>query len=244
VEVVVPDGVARWDSGSSAQSPLSPLSMPLRPIDSDKNRADRNLVEGEGSTSTSTQTRAAQLSDDEAFARRLAAGSDPESPSQDNADTPTRPQQLRQSLYSDAVSSIIDSPVCSSSSAPLSVDHSSSRQESIPEFSLSRDNSVKSTSSQQSARSDSRPLLSPTSPALLRGSSPVSRSATTDPSSLSAAWPSAALEKRRLSVMSSQSTTPLTDAAPSIHANQFVEQELLLGICENKLSLVMARVLI
>jgi hypothetical protein len=252
VEVVVPDNVPRWNNGLPAPSPLSPSSMPQRPFD--LSPTDRTLTESEGSTTTSPRMRAAtQLSDDEAFARRLASGHEPEPaeeqqpPSQDNVHGPARP---RQSWYPDAVSSIANTPGRSSAAPFSSTDHSLSRPETIPESSLSRENSVKSASSQQSTRTDPRSLLSPTSPTGLRGSSPVPRPATTDPSCLSAEWPSASSEKRRLSVMAfqsntplSQSTTPLSDTAPSIHANQFVEQELLLGICGCKLLLMLIRVL-
>lgn len=230
VEVVVPDNVAHWGSGSSA--PSIAQSLPNSPMLIDRNPMDSPLMEGEKSSTASPQALAAQFSDDEALARRLAAGNelepaDDQSSSQENAHDSAR---SRQQLYSGAVSNIAHTPGRpSSASATVSVDHSSSQPESTPESSLTRDNSVRSASSQQSTGSGPHTLLSP---GHLCDSSPSPRPATPDPSSLSAAWPSAAMKKRPLSMMSSQSTIPISDSSPSIHANQFVEKELLLGVCK------------
>lgn len=232
VEVVEPDNAVPWDVGTSTPSHtrLHPLSlMPTRPMVSDENLMGKTPVEREPS---SPQILATRLSDDEAFARRLAAGEDPESiddhtsPSQESAQTDA---QSSQSLYSDVVSNIVNAPA---HSASHSVDYSRS-ESAIPEPPLSRDNSIRSTSSQKSARSGQR--SNSVNPGPLSINTPVpAQAVTAESSSLSPSWPSAASEKRSLSIMSSESTTPLMDGSPSIHANQFVEQELLLGVCKYK----------
>lgn len=245
VEVVEPDSVAHWDVGPSRPSHAQslPVHMPTQSTDSNRTSTDRTLIEGNGSYSTSPQMLAAQLSDDEAFARRIAAGDEPESVDEHKSmsQESTPHNHVRQSLYPEAVSNILGSPDrLGSASATLSPDHMPSRPESIAEPSLSRNTSVRSSSSQQSAKSDPHLLLNPATSGSQRGSSPTPRPSTADPSSVPTAWPSAEMEKRALSVMTSQSlsmvksksTSLLTDGAPSIHANQFVEEELLFGVCK------------
>jgi hypothetical protein len=222
VEVIKPNNVASWDSGASTPSHVRshPASLMPGPVDlNDRNTTDSITMDDECSSPLT-----AQLSNDETFARRIdepESAEEPKSSSQENVHA--------QSLYSDAVSRIVNSPGRSSSGS-ASVDHPSLQLEYNLESPLSRDNSIRSASSQHSARSDPRP--SSANPGPLHSSPPVSRPATADSSGLSAAWPSAASEKRSLSMMTPKSTTPLSDSAPSINANQFVEQELLLGICK------------
>lgn len=258
-------------------------SLPTSPIPSSSHLGDNFAGESTDSGfpfTSSPQMLQTQISDDETFARRLAAGGE-DSPSDVSNSNPQErisfpmpqiPQTPQLPLYSPTISGIAQPPAARlhASSSTWSTEHPTlPRPESMPENSLSRDNSVRSATSQHSAVTDALSRLSVTSPEssaspgtrpisfavppsisapMTVGSDSQSRPSPTNhglddssafspptrPLSSQAMLPvqTSISEKPRPVSMLPGTTASPGDAIQGFSAHQFVERELLQGICE------------
>lgn len=230
LEVTPPDNPTSW--APSMPVPTHYRSLPTSPQPPYSGDSDVDPMDGSHWVSGSPQMLAAQVSDDEALARRLAAEGDEAQPSGEHHTSEQRVSSPEPPLYSPAVSNALDAPSPQPTYATsVFADHSvSPRPESV---SLSRRDSVRSASSQKSVDSGGRSSLGlPSGSMSIPSTSPVIRPATADTSNLSVPSSSKSSGPGNLRPISSMSTLNPHDSSHGMGANHFVEKELLDGVCE------------
>ena len=235
-QIIPPDMTPTWVPGMPMPEPSTPgvqkAIIPPSPVPHPFSEVEINPMDKQSWLTSSPKYIGTQLSDDAAFARRLAAEdseqsrSNQQSSSQENGSS-------EPPLYTPAVSGAANASEPQPSYA-LSVSSSDSRPGAANNTSLPRENSFVSASSLDTGRRSSDTQLVSQVLTVPNGSL-VARPATTDTSNLSV--PSSTMtthgRMRPTSSMASLSSlnASVSDGSSGITANPFVEKELLLGVC-------------
>ena len=231
LQIIPPDITSSWLPGmpmpepSTSGIPKAMRALPSSPALRPSSEAETDPVDNQSWLTSSPKNIATQLSDDEAFARRLAAGYSEQSGSN---------QQLS-SQENDSNEPPLYSPAVTGAANALSVNSGDSHSSATNDTPQLRESSFVSGSSLDPSRrySDTQ-LASQVLTAPSSSGSPVARPAT-DTSNLSI--PSSTMTApgriRTMSSMTSLSSlnVSVSDCSSGITANPFVEKELLYGVC-------------